>query len=232
MRRPTRASGFASRAGATLRGALEHRRAERLLPWHVNGTLAPVERRLVEGHLERCAACRRQAAHQRRLAALVAERPRPSIAPHPAKLHALEHRIEGMPPRRRPFHLLGGLPAPRTLWVLAATQAVALVLFGIVFVLERSNARTPAVAPYETLTEPRSESSSSEPRLRLVFAPAVTEEDMRELLAMLDGRIVDGPTPLGVYTIALPPAGGEEALQSVLDRLRQRPEIVFAEPSR
>ena len=62
----------------------------------------------------------------------------------------------------------------------------------------------------------------------MVFAESTPEAEIRRLLATVRGEIVGGPSPLGVYTVALPADG--EPLPVVLSHLRAQPQIRFAEP--
>jgi len=42
------------------------------------------------------------------------------------------------------------------------------------------------------------------PQIRLVFSEQATEKQIREVLIKVRGRLVDGPSPLGTYTIEIP----------------------------
>jgi len=83
----------------------------------------------------------------------------------------------------------------------------------------------PAGAVYRTLSAPSTRAASlpatsatsAAPQIRVVFAEAATEKQMRKVLLATRGRLVDGPSPLGAYTLELPapapvaaapPAGG------------------------
>jgi hypothetical protein len=48
------------------------------------------------------------------------------------------------------------------------------------------------------------------------------------VLLPIGGRLAGGPSPLGAYTIELPE--GRDPLPIVLQHLRSRPEVRFAEP--
>lgn len=69
-------------------------------------------------------------------------------------------------------------------------------------------------------------------RLRLVFADDAALTAVRQLLVESGARLVDGPSPFGVYTVELPAAGAAgETPAERLDRLRRHPAVVFAEPA-
>jgi Putative zinc-finger len=55
------------------------------------------------------------------------------------------------------------------------------------------------------------------PQIRVLFSEAATERQIREMLLRVRGRLVDGPSPLGTYTLEIPatppaaPAGPAES---------------------
>lgn len=87
-------------------------------------------------------------------------------------------------------------------------------------------------APFRTLTDAAerapSASSTEAPRLRVVFKESTREREIRGALISIGGRIVDGPSPTGVYTIRL--VGSEEASgRAAAETLRSMPQVLFAE---
>jgi hypothetical protein len=80
-------------------------------------------------------------------------------------------------------------------------------------------------------------------QIHIVFAESTTEKQIRELLLRARARLVDGPSPLGTYTLEIPVApaappsppartteGPPDSLGIVLTYLRSRPQVRFAEP--
>ena len=66
--------------------------------------------------------------------------------------------------------------------------------------------------------------------ITVTFQPLATEEQIRGLLRQVSGRITEGPTAEGLYTIEVPSTGGSTA-QRKADLLRARGDIVrSAEP--
>ncbi|MFL6196686.1 MAG: hypothetical protein ACJ75H_21060, partial [Thermoanaerobaculia bacterium] len=61
----------------------------------------------------------------------------------------------------------------------------------------------------------------------MMFSPRATEKEIRGLLLDVRGQITEGPSPLGVYTVAVP-AGGDP-VKMLLARLRSEPQVVFVE---
>jgi hypothetical protein len=84
---------------------------------------------------------------------------------------------------------------------------------------------------YRTLSsEPKPVSADRVP-LRLVFAEDITERELRALLLPLGATIVQGPSPIGVYTVEIPLAEAtSERLPPMLKRLRAHPKVSLAEP--
>jgi hypothetical protein len=81
----------------------------------------------------------------------------------------------------------------------------------------------PAGALYTTLSAPSGPAAAwpaVAPQIRIRFAETATEKQMRDVLLSTRGRLVDGPSPLGAYTLELPvpasspaapPAGGSRS---------------------
>lgn len=193
-----------------------HQRVAELIPWYVNGSLAPGERDLVAGHAAECAACGGELERERRLAAACRELEPPAPALHPAQVERLLSRL---PPSR-------WADVPRWARRLLAAQAAAVVLLAVG---AAALWRQPPPAAFRTLSATGAAATApAGVRLRLVFAETATEADMRRLLGALRGEVVGGPSPLGVYTVRLPADG--EPLAVVLAHLRAQPQVRFAEP--
>jgi len=206
-----------------------------LLPWLANETLEPPEIESVAAHLEECDACSRELERCRALLEL--SRPDESVAPaaHPAQIERLLARddAEGDAFDREP-----SLPFPRAdhppderrrwpraaIWLVAAQLAALAVLGGWVGTRSGQNARP---ASFRTLSDPAP--AVGEIRLRVVFDPETPESALRQLLLDVGAEIVAGPSPLGVYSIRLRRGEGEEPPRWVLESLRGRPEVMFAE---
>jgi hypothetical protein len=60
-----------------------------------------------------------------------------------------------------------------------------------------------------------------------MFQPTVTEAGLREALLGVEGRVVSGPTALGVYVVQLPAEPADEAaVDAAIDALRGRTEVI------
>ncbi|NNM01635.1 MAG: hypothetical protein HKO62_12855 [Gammaproteobacteria bacterium] len=88
----------------------------------------------------------------------------------------------------------------------------------------------PAEGGFRTLADPGRNAAAGEHYLRVVFAGTLAETARRELLVGAGARVVDGPSPAGVYTIA-PRAADADGAAGLLAALRTDPGVVFVEPA-
>ena len=79
---------------------------------------------------------------------------------------------------------------------------------------------------YETLSSAPVEAAAG-PRLAIAFAAETPEGELRALLQETGARIVEGPSPRGIYTLAL---DADAPLEDVVARLRAHPGVRLAEP--
>lgn len=202
----------------------EHRRCAERLPWYVNGTLAPDEVRRLEAHLTECADCRRELERCRALASLYDGAEELAPAPHPSRVARLWARAEAenvAPPSRFPWRIV------------ALAEAAALIAM-LAFGLHAARNVTPAVdapARFRTLGDPSPPPARSDAVvLRVVFEPDTPERTIRRILRSLDATIVSGPTPLGVYTLAVPRRDEMENWSGLaIETLRKEDAVLLAE---
>lgn len=211
-----------------------HREAWKLLPWYVNGTLEAFELRRVETHVGRCVLCQAELARCRELATAVQAAGAAAWEPSPAHVARLLTRIETLPvpaqtPRlfrhwwERVRTVFASTPLP-VRWVCAVQGALMLLLIGrLVWV----SPETPKLYPTLSSSSPRANSAKSSPEIRIVFAEDLTERELRAMLSSIGGTITHGPSAVGSYTIAVPPAA---PLEEVLEALRQHRKVRLAEP--
>lgn len=202
-----------------------HQRIWELLPWYANGTLGEAERRTVEEHAAQCERCREELRACGQIGEAVRLSAVEAPTPHPARLSRLMSRLdeaEGSSPRARLAGLLTATPKP-VRWVLAGQLAALLLLVtGWIW----TTPPPPPPAEFKTLSD--AVAPAAGPQVRVVFAEGATERQMRDVLLPIGGQLAGGPSPLGVYTVELPE--GRDPLPVVLQHLRSRPEVSFAEP--
>ena len=215
----------------------EHQDVWELLPWHVNGTLEDAEAAKVDRHLDRCLTCRSELAQQRDLARHIRDSDaidgvlEASLAKMHARIAETEHGSRhSAAPRRlvdrwlsaalRPFR-----ESPRLVRGFVAVQAIALAVMvvalsvtGPVPSLDGDSAR------YGTLAQENGPLQRE--ALRVIFDPAAEERALRDLLAAGGLRIVDGPSPTGVYTLSVP-VGVDGTVDAELARLQSSALVDF-----
>ena len=83
---------------------------------------------------------------------------------------------------------------------------------------------------YRTLSNPGAQTQGARIQFRVVFADDITEKQLRELLLSIDSQVIDGPSPLGVYSIALGEknSNSNSAVQA-LAKLRANAKVRLAE---
>ena len=195
-----------------------------LLPWFVAGTLDEAESRLVNGHLQTCAACRGELEWERQLreannvglpgrdidrafAALRARLPAHARATPSwrARLQAWRENV---------------LPRPWLGWALAAQTAAISIL---VVVLASTRVQTADEAhTYRALSRPAAEEPA---RLVVAFAPHTEVAELRRVLLASGARIVDGPTAADAYILAVAP----EKLEASMQQLRAEKSVLLVQ---
>ncbi len=106
-------------------------------------------------------------------------------------------------------------------------QAAAILL--LVGFIAWTTAQEPS-AIHRTLSDVDALPVDTRANLRLVFVADTPEGRIREILGSVQGEIISGPTPLGVYTVAVPVSEHPDLMaRAVLEELRAQPELTFAE---
>jgi len=201
----------------------EHRIADALLPWFVNGTLSDDERASVDRHLRECARCRREVEVLRQLQAFC--RSVPGGIDAKAGLRNLNGRISAASRRGSIWPWLERFlerwrRAPQwTRWVIVTEFAGAVALTAFVGAHDGESS-----APYRTLGA--SSRTSPYGMIAVVFTPDVAEAEMRRIVQAAGARIVDGPTSADAYVLRVPTGHRTNALVT----LRSEPAVVLAEP--
>ena len=83
---------------------------------------------------------------------------------------------------------------------------------------------------YRTLSAGNIHVIQSQGQVRVVFAEDITEHELRALLSSIGGTIVQGPSPLGVYTVGIPQPGNRSDLVRLVQTMRVHPKVRLAEP--
>jgi len=201
-----------------------HNEVRDLLPWFIMGTLDEEERRLVDEHVQACAACRGELEWEQQLrAANNVAMPERNVdrafaamrarLPAPVKKVSAYERLQGWLDRLLPRPLLG--------WALAV-QALAIVGLAAVLVAGRVQPGVQEAHTYRALSRP----AAAEPaRLVVAFAPQTQVGELRRVLLASNARIVDGPTAADAYILAVAPERAEATLQ----QLRAEPSVLLVQ---
>lgn len=196
-----------------------HDEVVELLPWLVNGTLAPDEERRVHDHLTRCTTCRAARVEEERLAAALVEVPESE-----ARIAAGLDRLSSALAREERRGWVRRQPTRRQL--LAAVLVQGIVVTGLLAAMAWL-LRPAADARFHTLSTPEAATTAvAGPRLRLVVAPEMRTSELRRLLVDASCRIVDGPTAAGVFTVEAESGTADEALRA----LRANADVRLVEP--
>jgi hypothetical protein len=193
-----------------------HEKALELIPWYVNGSLPADERRSVEEHVRECLPCRAALREEERLSGLISRQDDVPLSPE----HGFSDLLTRIDSRRVTpgrFPLRPGFAFAAGLVAVAIASAVLLPRF---FVVETASDR----APFSTLSDV---AESSGARIDIVFAAGIEPTEIEAILRTVRGRIVDGPTEVGRYTVAVP-AADTDALDALIENLSTHPKVRFA----
>ena len=217
--------------------------AAMLLPWYLNGTLREEERQRVAQHLEECQTCRSELEELTRLRQQVKEAYADLPGPSPQVFRSVmatirqDRRAQPEPQRvlrweRAETHSwldtldrwLRPMFAPRWVPILAF-----LLIVGQLAVLLWVVGQTPSVGPRDMPSSPDGVVSRGIPtataRYRVAFHETAPERKIRAAIQTLGGRIVDGPSPDGFYTIEVA-AGDPSLLENKLESLQSQADLI------
>lgn len=205
-----------------------------LLPWYANGTLRDTERGQVGRHLESCASCRREleglTSMKRQLRETYEAQSSPStrlarsvMAQVAADTRATRERVP------TPSSWLHGMDQWfRSLfqpqWVPTLATALLITQMGLLLWV--------GLPPTEPEQVSRRSLGMQTATIAVTFQSSATEGQIRALLQQVQGRITQGPTAEGLYTIEVPSTDASTT-QRKADLLRARTDIVrTADPLR
>ena len=202
-----------------------------LLPWYLTGTLKESERQAVDEHLASCADCRAELAHLTRLRipmkTAFAEESTPElriqqqvmsrIQAETLPIHSVESATSEAGAAESVERWFRRLFAPR--WIPAL--AVILLIGQLALLLWTAGEQT-ALPPSHIASRGIQPVST---KVVLVFRDSIPEARIRKTILELNGRLVDGPTADGRYTIEIPSTDAA-ALDQHLDALQQQSHVI------
>lgn len=233
---------------------LNHQAAWNSLPWLANGTLEGEELHSLLDHLKVCTICRSELSFLPELrTSLGALAVQEETAPDPAaSFRQLMTRIDGEDRASTPegtgfgssFRQAWGLiPVWGRRLILA--QGIALVVLAVLVAgsssaLSGASARSamngeadlgPQIesGQFRTLSDPGASPLPDAFQLRVIFHPDTPEGRLRELVRGVEGSIVEGPSSVGAYTVAVPQASSSGSVRDAETQLQESREILFVE---
>lgn len=210
----------------------QHQRIQLLLPWYVNESLPREEYERVHNHVRHCLVCHRELISLRKLSAAISQSTELEVAAERsfANLSAKLPRQAASPtvlphhsdiPPCRPF--VRFLTYNTFRYAIAASLMLAIIPLGLRFMPE------PNDASFYTLSSvPSAVGSTGE--LRVVFAKSTSAADITAALSQLHGQQVGETNSVGALTIRLDAENGSPNLQQAIVMLRDRHDVVLAEP--
>lgn len=213
-----------------------HKEIFLLLPWYVNGTLAPKERGKVATHLEGCVACQsemtflsnidRTANMSDGVYALpesgftaVMQRINASESSDARKSETLSSAM------RRVAQFFGLHPLRRIAWATAAVPAVVLLVVAGFALWPASPIHDPA---YHTLSDPQT-TDTLPLRFRVKFDAGIGETEAQQLVTAIDERIVLTRGDGAGYMLELPAAAIPVDAGALLQTLRSSNKVTAVE---
>jgi hypothetical protein len=208
-----------------------------LLPWLVNGRLAPRERLQVEEHVRHCSECQEELALQHRMCAALTEPDRVSYAPGPSFRKLIE-RIDGDERLRKTARVrpksfkdpdrIGTWRPPGLAWA-----ASFVLLFGV----------TGLIATAYRWSEPVYTTHTDAPALtpnvlHIALDRSLTIGEVEEMLRTNGARIVEGPGSTGIFGVTpvdlvsgqTTTAAANRQLRSLSARLRADSRVLWVQP--
>ena len=204
---------------------MTHDNAAELLPWLANDSLTESEKDRVLAHAQSCIICRRDLAELDALRDSISAGAT-ELDPPPVDMRRINRRIDEYMERRRRI--------PRALEALgeflsspwkAAVVLQSAVIVGLLIALAAQQDDRPR---YTTLT--RDTPLPPGHYLRLVVSTTPESGGLEALLGDLGLRIVDGPSPRGVATVAFPEATSRDAQREVIRALSENPMLRYVQP--
>ena len=193
----------------------EHKVADVLLPWFVNGTLDKDELAFVQQHLSECVRCQREVQWLRELrAACIDGEAAPGASTVFRNLRRqLDEPRTGRGKEASLSKLWRPVP-PWSRWAMAAQLAVIVALGAVLL------PATDGLVPYRTLGARSTAVPTSS--LVVVFDPSTPESELRRMLRKAEARVADGPTQTNAYVLKVAAEQRVEAVQA----LRAEPAVV------
>lgn len=223
---------------------MTHQEIIEILPWFVNGTLDSQEREAVEAHLPTCQECAQELEELFHDQAFWVELDQQTPQTLPSQLNQLHQQIEALEKEKNQKESLGTVfsewlskltqlwehsltPVPTFAQAVIAVQFVCILGLGVGFFSVWQQDRK-----FTTLTGGTSASTEKQvTTISLNFHETATIKEINKIITSIQGKLIEGPTSLGLYTVEIPiPPNNTKAIDAALRSLRENPEVIqFAE---
>jgi len=195
-----------------------------LLPWYVNRTLEDEDLKLVNQHLKVCISCRSELETQKKLCERVSESVTEDVCQQIQFKHLMQ-KIHSQPQHEK---LVNQAQNSRFGFRIAGLAAAVLLTLMLMF----TGMSEQADSSYKTLSNPVIVSDAQINDIRVIFESYLDENQRQALLIETKAELISQPDSHGVYILRI--EGAEEfshsEIRQVIGQLRQRKEIIFAEP--
>ena len=186
---------------------------DELLPWFVNGTASDKEKQEVESHLVICSTCQQEVALLQKMRAQVKDSP--SHAPGEVGLNRLLNEVQ-----KERMASKGPTPIQSGWWRTGLAIAASLIICVQAGLLIDAWYLSKPVMP---LAGPQLSGSI----LQISFVPTATEAEIRQVVNIVHGTFVDGPSQLGIYRIRLAlDSPQHQSIEQTIEQLRQHTAII------
>lgn len=220
----------------------EHQEVTMLLPWYVNKTLHNDEHHLVESHLKNCLVCKIELTNLQKLSTSICLEDSLVPVAH-ASYVQLKNRIhKNQVPAKQKTGIFESLLAYRQ-WLANLTAKNLVPLFPCFALASLLLLTYTLLSPDFFATQQNPTNSfhtlSSSQRItheqneiRLVFANEITQQQIMQILATVQGQIIAGPTTQGVFRVRIGKTKiSSKALLKTVSLLRDNKQVIFAEPT-
>lgn len=210
---------------------IPHDQLQLLLPWFVNGSLSEAESSMISAHISDCLSCRRELRQldqlqnaiqfepaqadqaDRAFAKISAQLSQRSIASPTAKVVPWPQKILKQTSKH-----------PALGYALAASVLLALIPVGL-----KTSSQSDQASNFYTLSAFKPTSSQTGD-LQVIFDKNLTGKQISTLLNTLHAHPIGSANSMGALTIHLDSEQGAPSAEQALAILRQRADVLFAEP--
>ncbi len=207
---------------------LQHEDVEELLPAYLRGQLSSELQRAVQEHIAHCQQCFLKHQEADKVSQLIQQPPAEleHILTGSRKAENIQRvlaQLASEPSQTDKPKFYQFLVRPFLYWINAYRQAamslkmtvavqfclliVAAVVLSQSYMSTDVNLQQSGAVEYRTLSNMPVDLGGKvvdSTRLRVIFEPTTSEQDMRAQLLPLNASVIDGPSDIGVYTIAIP----------------------------